>query len=99
MTLRTFCVLSLTLLSSCDLGRTPSKERLEKVCKVKLPKDCKVIKDDYQDMGQDYCIIYDLQLTDSSTSEFVNSIKTSLYYNPNVSYNGIFLNQCRLVNG
>lgn len=60
--------------------RTPSKDRLEKIADVKLPHDFKVIKDEYQDMLQDYCIIYTIQLTKQGQKEFVFSIKNSKYF-------------------
>ncbi len=62
--------------------RTPSKDRLEEVSDIKLPKDFVVLKDEYQDMFQDYCILYDIQLTSSSTTELVKNIQQSKFYNP-----------------
>lgn len=71
-----------------DYGRTPSKERLEKISNVKLPTNFKVLKDEYQDMMQDYCILYDIQFDKNSTTEFIKSIKTSKFYNKNSFHKG-----------
>jgi hypothetical protein len=69
--------------------RTPSKDRLEKVCDVKLPTDFSVLKDEYQDMWQDYCILYDIQFDRSATTEFIKGIKSAKFYNPNVNPNSM----------
>ena len=61
--------------------RTPSKDRLENISDVKLPHDIKVIKDEYEDMGQDFCIIYILQFNDQGAKEFSTSIRKSKYFN------------------
>ncbi len=68
--------------------RTSSKDRLEKVSDVKLPTDFKVLKDEYQDMWQDYCILYDIQLANNGTTELIKNIKTSKFYNKNSFHNG-----------
>lgn len=78
------------LLTNCDGGRTPSKIRLEQNCKVKLPTDFKVLRDEYQDMLQDYCILYDIKLDDKSSSVLIDNIKTSPFYNPNVKHAGMW---------
>jgi hypothetical protein len=61
--------------------RTPSKDRLEETSDVKLPTDFKVLKDEYQDMWQDYCILYDIQFENNATTEFIKSIKAAKFYN------------------
>ena len=68
--------------------RTSSKERLEKISGIKLPRKFKVVKDEYQDMWQDYCIIYEITFDKRETSELINSIKETKYYNPNSIHNG-----------
>jgi hypothetical protein len=80
----------LTLITACNIGRTPSKIRLEKACDVKLPADIVVIKDEYQDMAQDYSVIFDCKLSKTSMEEFIKSIKNSKYYNSKVEYSGLF---------
>ena len=70
--------------------RTPSKERLEKSSNIILPIDFKVLKDEYQDMWQDYCIIYEIQLERKSSIEIIKYIKKSVFYNPNSFHNGIW---------
>jgi len=69
--------------------RTSSKVRLENISDVKLPHNYKVIKDEYQDMWQDYCIIYDIQFDNSTTKELIQSIKKSKFYNPNKTHNDL----------
>jgi hypothetical protein len=69
--------------------RTPSKDRLEETSDVKLPTDFKVLKDEYQDMWQDYCILYDIQFENNATTEFIKSIKAAKFYNSNVNPNSM----------
>lgn len=57
--------------------------RLEKISDIHLPTDYEVLKDEYQDMKQDYCILYDIQLDKNATTELVKNIKTSKFYNNN----------------
>lgn len=76
------------VLSSCDIGRTSSKERMETVSKVKLPKDFIVLRDEYDDMIQDYGIVYDIQLNQKSADEYADSIKHSIFFNPDVINKG-----------
>jgi len=71
-----------------DYGRTPSKDRLERIANVKLPPNFKVLKDEYQDMMQDYAILFDIQFDKNSTTEFIKSIKTSKFYNKNSFHKG-----------
>jgi hypothetical protein len=66
-----------------DYGRTPSKDRLERIADVKLPPTFKVLNDEFHDMMQDYSIDFDIQFDKSSTTEFIKSIKTSKFYNKN----------------
>jgi hypothetical protein len=83
-----FC--SILVIGYCfrDYGRTPSKDRLEKIANVNLPPNFKVLKDEYQDMMQDYCILYDIQFDKKSTTEFIKSIKTSKFYNAKAFHKG-----------
>jgi hypothetical protein len=81
------CVIGILLYSFKDY-RTPSKDRLEKISDIKLPTDFKVIKDEYHDMWQDYCILYDIQLTNSSTTDLIKRIKHSRFYNSNSFHSG-----------
>ena len=60
--------------------RESSKDRLEEVADVKLPKNFKVLKDEYQDMWQDYAIFYDIEFTDKQAQEFISSIHKSRHY-------------------
>ena len=69
--------------------RTSSKDRLEKVSDVKLPKNFKVLKDEYQDMWQDYCILYDIQFDSIATTELIKAIKAAKFYNSNVNHSSM----------
>lgn len=68
--------------------RTPSKERLEEISNINLPTNFIVLKDEYQDMWQDYCILYDIQLEGNSKTELIKNIRNSKYYNPNLIHKG-----------
>ena len=61
--------------------RKSSKDRLEAISNVKLPSDFKVIKDEFQDMLQDYAVIYEIQFNDQASNEFIQSIKATNFYN------------------
>jgi len=80
------CIIGVVLYSFKDY-RTPSKERLEKASDIKLPTDLKVLKDEYQDMLQDYCILYDIQFDNNSMPELIRNIKASKFYNKNCFHN------------
>ncbi|MES2836925.1 MAG: hypothetical protein V4667_05345 [Bacteroidota bacterium] len=73
-----------------DFGRTSSNNRLEKKCDVKLPTEFKVLKDEYHDMMQDYCILYDIQFDKNSTKEFIKSIRKSKFYNAKSFHKGVW---------
>jgi len=68
--------------------RTPSDVRFSKVCDIEIPKNVEIVKDEYQDMWQDYAIIYEIKLTIESQEKLIESIRKSKFYNPN-----IFINQ------
>lgn len=70
--------------------RTPSKDRLEEASKIKLPPDFKVLRDEYQDMLQDYCILYDIQFDNKSTQELIKNIKASKFYNANAFHKALW---------
>jgi hypothetical protein len=70
--------------------RTSSKDRLERISNIQLPADYKVLKDEYQDMWQDYCIIYELQFDDKTINELISNIKTSKYYNQQTNPNEMY---------
>lgn len=77
-------ILSLVLiliLTGCNY-RTSSRIRFSEALDIQIPKDVTVTKDEYQDMMQDFVIIYEIQLTEDSYSELIESIKNSNYYNP-----------------
>ena len=68
------------LLCSCANQRTPSKDRLEAVSAIKLPATFYVLKDEFQDMGQDYAIYYDLKFANPSIIKLIEHIKSSRLY-------------------
>lgn len=73
------------MITACDWGRTPSKERFEKNSHIIIPAKAKILRDEYQDMGSDYVIYYTIKLPQSALDAFVISIKRSDYYNDTVS--------------
>jgi hypothetical protein len=78
------CLISVFL--SCYIDyRTSSKKRLEIISDIRLPNNFKVIKDEYQDMWQDWCIIYEIEFMDNSVNEVINRIKNSKFYSPNIN--------------
>lgn len=79
------CLPFVLTLSSCDWGRTSSKERFEKNCHIAIPANAKVVRDEYQDMTSDYAIQYQLKLNAAGMRSLVNSIRHSDYYNDAVS--------------
>ena len=76
-----FFLLFALILSACDWGRTPSKERFEKNCHITIPNEVTVIEDDYRGSGSDYSIFYVLKLTPNSSKDLTNSVIHSDYYN------------------
>lgn len=82
------CLIGVVLFCFKDY-RISSKDRLEKVSDLKLPTDLKVLKDEYQDMWQDYCILYDIQFDKNVMTELIKSIKATKFYNSNVNPNSM----------
>jgi len=78
------------LLYCCKDYRTSSKDRLEKTANIILPTNFKVLKDEYQDMLQNYCIFYDIQFDNSSSSELISNIRKSKYFNSNSFHKGVW---------
>lgn len=76
------CLVGITLISLRNY-RTPSKERLEEISKIKLPLTFKVLRDEYQDMIQDYCIQYEIQFDNNGKKALIQNIKSSPFYNAN----------------
>lgn len=64
----------------CDF-RTSSLKRFSKAMDIKIPKNSEIIKDEYQDMLQDFVIIYKIRLSDKSMTELSQSIRNSKYFN------------------
>lgn len=68
--------LILTILcASCDT-RISSEKRFETNIGFALPSDKKVLKDEYQDMGQDYAIIYEVELSVTSNQRLTDKLRT-----------------------
>ncbi len=76
-------LISITIVTSCDY-RTPSRKRFSKTCDILIPENVVVINDEYQDMWQDYAIVYEIELSDQTCAELTESIRNSAYYNPDV---------------
>ena len=65
----------LTLLcASCHI-RISSDKRFETNIGFALPADKKVLKDEYQDMGQDYSIIYEVELSVTANQNLTERLK------------------------
>ena len=79
----------ISLFVQCNY-RTPSNVRFSRVCDIEIPKNIEVIKDEYQDMWQDYAIIYEIKLTKESQDKLTESIRKSKFYNPNIFVNGSY---------
>ena len=71
------------LLTQCNF-RTSSQKRFSKTLDIEIPKNVEILKDKYQDMLQDFAIIYEIKLSEKQMSDLTNSIRSSKYYNPNV---------------
>lgn len=69
------------IMTQCD-NRTSSRKRFSKVMDIHIPEDIEIIKDEYQDMLQDFVIIYEIKLTNKTMSKLTKSIRESKYYNP-----------------
>lgn len=72
------CILTV-LLSSCNY-RTESRERFSKALDIEIPNNVEVLKDEYQDMLQDFVILYNLKLTEGQMRTLIKSIKKSKFY-------------------
>lgn len=70
----------LVVFNAC--GRTPSEDRFEQATGIPIPRDVEVLKDEYQDMIQDYAIEYSIKLTTSQVAEISNLIRASNIFNP-----------------
>lgn len=77
---RTYILIFMLLMSACDWGRTPSNIRFPKNFNIQVPIDVKVIRDEYQDMGNDYAIYYTVKLTKPEMNRFIYEIKQSNNY-------------------
>lgn len=70
--------------------RTSSKDRLEKISAVHLPTKFKVLKDEYQDMLQDYCVLYNIQFGNKENLQIIRNIRSSKFYNSNSFHKGVW---------
>lgn len=75
------CLISI-LLTQCNY-RTSSQKGFSKTLDIEIPKNVEILKDEYQDMWQDFAIIYEIKLSEKQMTDLINSIKDSKYYNPN----------------
>lgn len=76
------CLISI-LLTQCNY-RTSSQKRFSKTLDIEIPKNVEILKDEYQDMWQDFAIIYEIKLSEKQLSDLTHSIRNSKYYNPSV---------------
>lgn len=64
---------------SCE-SRIPSRSRLEQICGIRLPDDFNVLKDEYRDVGADYCIAYEVKFGSAAISFLKQKITASPNY-------------------
>ena len=62
------------LITSCSL-RISSKKRFSKAFNIQMPKDRIIINDKYQNMGQDYAVIYHINISKKNCIELLDNIK------------------------
>jgi hypothetical protein len=79
MKIISYLIFAITILSGCAL-RTSSKTRFEKACDIKLPRGYKVVRDEYQDMLQDFVIYFTIKFDSTSQKELTSNIRRSKYY-------------------
>jgi hypothetical protein len=96
MFLVSICFISFALYKLLNY-RTSSQERLEKRAFITLPPDFEVLKDEFQDMWQDYTLLYDIQLSNRSASHLRQVIRKSKFYNSRYFYNGTFSEDAYIV--
>jgi len=73
-----FLLVFLFLLDSCV--QTSSEFRFEKAADINIPLNVEVIRDEYQDMAQDYAIYYSIKLTQEQFQQIRQSIRDSKYF-------------------
>jgi hypothetical protein len=61
--------------------RQSNKDVFEEFADITIPSSAKVIKDEYQDMGQDYGKILEMQFNSKSQTEIELSIRKSHFFN------------------
>ena len=67
-------IFGVTICFSCQ-ATTSSDERFEKNIGFALPEDKKITKDEYQDMLQDYTVIYEVELSPAANQLMINRVK------------------------
>jgi hypothetical protein len=86
--------------SSCNWGRTPSKDRFEKNCHIVIPEDVQVLRDEFYDMPPDYAVIYDLKFSKTAMRKLIKSLKRSGVYHITVASKKPFdKNELQIDNG
>lgn len=63
------------LFASCDT-RISSEKRFETNIGFALPSDKKILKDEYQDMNQDYVVIYQVELSVPTNQKLTEKLKS-----------------------
>lgn len=71
-------------LSACSPQLPEGKMRLERNTYVEVPSSFTVLKEEFQDMLQDYGVLYDIKVTRKNVQELVKNIKACGYYDPDV---------------
>lgn len=50
---------------------------------INIPKDIEVVKDEFQDMGKDFAVIYEIKLTNETMKILTKSVRDSKFINHN----------------
>jgi hypothetical protein len=72
----------LALLAACNV-REPSPARFERATGVKLPTQAKVLANKYQNIQQDYSVLYIVQLAQTDVRNVTAQIRATKFYDPN----------------
>lgn len=67
-------LLFIFLITNCSL-RISSEKRFSKAFNIQMPKEIEILNDEYQNMGQDYVIIYHIKISKINCMELLDNIK------------------------
>jgi hypothetical protein len=76
----TIWLLMMISFSSCNWGKTSSRERFERNCHIIIPADVQVLKDEYHDLTPQYAIIYEVKIGPDGMRSLINNVRRSVLY-------------------